>query len=407
MVLNSAVTAERSCDLAMEYKGKVDSPLISGEVSLIIGDTGLAISSLLETIEIRYYEMDAVRAADHKVFVIADQGRFVFEKMGQWCEPFYRALREAYDAEMRKALFVSGDPVMTAGGDFSYLENDNGSGADEGAFVHCGKADIELYDHAVCFLTGDINSRRVPLCFVRELVKNDFEFKFILDNGDIYSCSKLGYETDPFEKRVSERIQALREKSSGLLKQIDPGLTSVQLNVLSREMTEGAAVPVRFISDTAPSLLTSIENAILESRIGETFGELKSNSNSESMFVGIKKEEDAEDVMIWIIATSPAGGTCAVEFAGGDDDAAATFIYKYEGNFGEFAGKLNHALEAIDFKKDVVRMSEDDLKDPGNPGYALALKVNKALRLVRSCYSGRLIHSSVDSWVRNLLANFE
>jgi len=419
----------------MEYKASVTSPLISGEVTINMKNTGFSVSSMLDTAEIFFYDINAVRTADYKVFVLTDSGKFIFEKMGQWCEPFYQTLRDAYQAEMRKALFISSTPVVTLRGEFTFIEKSKGLDEEDDKPVYAGTADIEVYDNAICFLTGDTNSRRVPLCFLNDIKKESYGwFEFILDNGDRYSCSKLGYETAPFEKAISDGLKSLREKSSELIKEIEPNLNTMQLNQISKKMIEGAAASISTLTEIAPELVAGIEKHIAAgSRIADTFDSLKSNSDSSKMYVGIKKEyavvsgqssaglnemtaadaetaadavTEAETLMFWLIAPSPKGNICAVEFVGGDDSAAATFIYKFNGDFENFAVNLNYALEAIEFKRNVIRIPASELRKPDNAHYALAVKVNSSLNFVRECFQDRIIHSSPESWEEKLKGFF-
>jgi len=93
-----------------------------------------------------------------------------------------------------------------------------------------------------------------------------------------------------------------------------------------------------------------------------------------------------------------------VEFSEAD---TATFVYCTDGDFHAFARRINRALEAIAFKREVIRLTDDDLRKPENDTYYMANKRTAALQFVRAKFKGRAIHSSPESWKRNLLACFE
>ena len=115
---------------------------------------------------------------------------------------------------------------------------------------------------------------------------------------------------------------------------------------------------------------------------------------------GIEPELQEEDpYLIWLIAPSPGGQYAAVEFA---EANTATFVYKTGGDFDSFAAKLNKALEAIDFKREVIRLTDEELRKPENSDYYMAAKRTAALILIRTNFAGRVIHSSHDSWKNKL-----
>jgi hypothetical protein len=84
-----------------------------------------------------------------------------------------------------------------------------------------------------------------------------------------------------------------------------------------------------------------------------------------------------------------------VEFAEAD---SATFVHRTGGDFGIFARQINRALEAINFKREVIRMSDEELQKPENVDYYMAAKRTGSLQFVRSNFVGRVIHSSMENW---------
>jgi hypothetical protein len=126
-------------------------------------------------------------------------------------------------------------------------------------------------------------------------------------------------------------------------------------------------------------------------------------------------ESTSDPYSLWIIAPI-APGVCAVEFAGAEDAAAATFVYRYGKGAGAaapggdargagtvaewdaFRLSLNMALEAIGFKREVIRLTEEEMAQPGHAIHRMAVARCEALRTVRAHFAGRAIHRSMDSW---------
>jgi hypothetical protein len=111
-----------------------------------------------------------------------------------------------------------------------------------------------------------------------------------------------------------------------------------------------------------------------------------------------------DSYLLWLIAPSPDGQFAAVEFC---EANSATFVYRTGGNFPVFAGQLNRALEAIRFRREVIRLTDAELQKPENADYYMAAKRTAALQFIRSRFTGRIIHSSTESWKRKLLEQWK
>jgi hypothetical protein len=55
-------------------------------------------------------------------------------------------------------------------------------------------------------------------------------------------------------------------------------------------------------------------------------------------------------------------------------------------------------MEAIAFHREVISMPDTELKLTANALYAMAVKRTGALKFLRSCFAGRAIHRTLDSW---------
>jgi hypothetical protein len=72
------------------------------------------------------------------------------------------------------------------------------------------------------------------------------------------------------------------------------------------------------------------------------------------------------------------------------------------GDFEAFARQLNRALEAIAWGREVIRLTDDELRKPENADYYMAAKRTAALQFVRANFAGRVIHSSPEAWKKKL-----
>jgi hypothetical protein len=59
-------------------------------------------------------------------------------------------------------------------------------------------------------------------------------------------------------------------------------------------------------------------------------------------------------------------------------------------------------LEAIAFKREVIRLTNEELRKPENADYYMAAKRTTALQFIRANFIGRVIHTGADAWKRKL-----
>jgi ribosomal protein L40E len=103
--------------------------------------------------------------------------------------------------------------------------------------------------------------------------------------------------------------------------------------------------------------------------------------------------------LFWLIAPSPDGQFATAEFSEAD---TATFVYRTNGDFEAFARQLNRALEAIAWGREVMRLTDEELRKPENADYYMAAKRTAALQFVRANFAGRVIHSNPEAWKKKL-----
>ena len=375
----------------IEYTAQAASPIVNGEVKMTISENALTASALFDTAEIPLSEINEIIISDYVVTVKADSGDYAFSRMGNWCGPFYDALCGAYNGAVLRSFFIKGEPIIKAK----------------------GNVPVNVYENCVASLPPDLSARRIPLCFISGIDKGDHELTLKLDAGESYTFTKLGYEAAPFAGAVEKQTRYLREQTVFAVKEIDYTLTTAQAAQLAKIMTQGAAASIGQLSGIASSFVTALENKLSVTRAAESYEVFKEACDPARIYIGFRKNEassagaesqaeaevEADQYVLWLIAPSPDGQFAAVEFAEAD---TATFVYRTGGDFDGFAKQINRALEAIDFKREVIRLSDDELRKPENADYYMAAKRTAALQFIRSNFVGRVIHSSPETWKRKL-----
>jgi hypothetical protein len=430
---------DNTAEKAFEYTAKATSPLVNGEVKMIIGENALTVTALFDIVEIPFAEMNKIALSEYIVTVETENETYAFSHIGNFCEPFYNALCESYNKAVLRSLFVGGNPILTATGDYRYTENGTSVG---------GSAPVCVYENCVIILPPDLSARRIPLCFVTAMDKGDYTLTLTLDTGDSYTFSKLGYDTVPFAESIEKQIRILREKSLSAVKEIVPALTAAQASQIAKIMPEGAATPIKKLMEIAPSFVTALEEKLANTRTAEYYELFKELCDPTQIYIGFRKCEitnsgdignltgglagggignvlgglaggnpmempgdmasdnapetetlPSDPYLLWLITPSPDGKFVAVEFA---EENSATYVYRTDGDFAAFAKQLNRALEAISFKCEVIRLTDEELQNPEYINYRMASKRTAALQFVRSRFAGRAIHSNPSAWKKKL-----
>ena len=394
---------------SITYAAQVRSSILSGDVKIAIGMNSFTVNGLFDIVEMPYARIDSIAFDNYIVNVRTDDGDLWFSKMGQWAQPFFDALCASYGKAVLRSFFISGGPAMEAKGDYRFTEN--------GVTVS-GKAKFSVYEDCIVALPPNGDARRIPLCFVSGMEKGEFELTLNVngpDGVDRYTISKLGYDTDLFAAAVEKQIRALQERTLTMMKEFDPSLSPTQASQISKLIPNGVASPIGQISSVAPSFRNAVETKISKTHAAESYAVFKELCGPDNIWMGFKKknpgdqkeqptedtpeEEKESDILCWMIAPSPDGRYATVEFA---EPNTATFVYRTDGDVRGCASKINRSLEAISFKREAIRLTDEELLLPENADYHMAAERWPPLRFIRSKFHARIIHSSPETWKRKL-----
>jgi hypothetical protein len=376
------------------WNGAVESPALTGNAVIALTEDAIVFEGAGKSLTAPFADIDAFSVQNYKLLINAETFSVAVSQMGRDTDVLYGQLWEAYNARTLQAFFVQDAPLFEAAGEYRYL--------DEGG-KSVGAAKIKLYDNCLCILPPSCDGRRIPLCFMTEVQMVNFSIRMTLDTGEWYEVIRLGDRT----RRLYELIEAgrtrIHENAVAAVCAIDGTLNAREAGDLARLMPDGAAAWISALRELAPSFIAAVEAKLTQSRAAETYGYFKQRCPAESLCVGIKTglswtEQEADIVWVTALREKDAGGIAAVELALGEEDAAATYLYQFTGGKTAFFKRLNHAMEAVSFHREVISITDEELKQSKNELYAMAVKRTGALRYLRACFAGRAIHRTLDTW---------
>ncbi len=392
------------------FEGYLESQGFSGVVAITVTPDALLFAAPLDQIAVPYADIRGFAIDGYALPIDTEFGPLRVSRVGSEIEWLRDKLWEAYNDAVQKALFVDGAPVYQSRGEYRYEDADGRS---------TGIADIRLFGNCVLILPPNEEARRIPFCFARDLTEEGFALRLTLDTGETYSFEKLGGYVEGFAHQLKTLLTAFRRETQQTVLDLCPSLNAVQASAIARVMPEGAAASMGGLRAISPAFAQAVEKRIAQSRAAEAYAFFRGIYAPDEIFVGLMPwktraaaqnetpsdesladAREAPNHAIFIAAPGPGaqGGVAAVELAIPGEDAAATFFYRYSGDWEAFRGHLNHAMEAVGFRREVIWIGKEALEKPENAPYRMAIRRTAALRFLRSCFAGRAMHNSADAW---------
>ncbi len=405
------------------YDGTVQYSSLSGEAKLTIDADGLLIDALFDQAAVSYADMTEIAYQDFTVRIGSLSGDMTVSRMGQQAEWFCRELLEAYHRKVLQTLLADGKPDFETEAQY--------------AFDGCeGKAKIRVFKDCLGILPPNTSARRLPFVFINGIDNDHYTIIFTLFTGERYTLRGLGYDLEPLKKQVFEHIRSLQEDNAAFVRELDHTLGFAGAVQAAKLLPEGIAVSMEQLHTVSPSLAAVLEKKIRNSKMSETYGLLKDLCNAEQLAAGIKalpdeeaealkaalleklnenaeepveltaQQEDALRWIVWAAIPSMDGKTAVVEFAFPNEDAA-TYVFRINGTFKTFLPILNRALEATKLQREIVSLSDGELKKEQYAGYRMAVDRTPSLQEIRGMFAGRVIHRGTESWKKAVLKHIE
>ncbi len=400
-----------------EFEGYAECSLFAEEVKITLYPDEMLVAALFDQLPIPYGQISAFTFENYRITLETAGGIVVFTRMGQAAEWLYDKLCQAYNEAVLRAQLAEGQHQFEAAGRF-VLEEPAGRREEQGV--------VRLYPDCLCLLPPSENARRIPLCFITAMEKGDFSRTLRLSSGESYTLSHMGQELDNLDRLLTANIRSLREQTLAWHKTLAPDLNPMQAAAAGKLMPLGAAAPMASILSSAPPLEKALKQKIRESRIAGTYPWLERLCGGKGISIGAKPapekkpedelpeaklaeegaepEEPAEPApILWAVAPWREGGVAAVELALADNEAAATYLYRMDGDSEAFSRIIHRGLEAAGFRRELILLPEEKLVLPEYMAAAMLIRRTPALQFMRTHFAGRAIHSSEERWKRDIM----
>lgn len=407
---------------ASVYRGELESTFLSGQVDLTIEAEGLLLETVFDASFLGYDSIRAIVNQGLSILIESGRGQVLVSRMGRANDEFFMDLCQAFNDKVQR-IFQPKGPV---------LFEMKGPRYDYGG--RRGQACIRVFSDCILLLPPNLDARRIPFVFVKAMELKDFILTLTLVTGEQYVFSQLGYDHEPFARIIRDSIKGLRQENAAVIQELDGSLGPTSLVEASRLLPEGLVVDLGEIVSCCPSTAQVLEGLLADSPIGDYYAALKTLADPAGLAVGFKamraapvpepEEGDEEDPALesggespdqepdqeagpvsawalWTVIPSRDGQKAVTEFAF-PKEKAATYVFRTDGDFDRFMVMLNRAFEATHFQREVLFLTDEQLRQERYANALMLLVRTPALIYLKERFFDRVIHRSLESWTRNL-----
>lgn len=388
--------------------------------SVSITDDGLVLRGGESVYRFEYRDIEAIDADNYQVeLTIEPETRLVLSKLGRQYEDVVRVLYDRRNAILVEDLLLA-EPLRLSGIDADLEYHDP-----KRSVTIEGECEVRLYETGIVFLSRTDLPVRLPYGTVVEVSTENYTLRIETDVGEVAVLSKLGRRFDELQRTLSDLRSELTETTVELLEQYLPEADPVVLSRLAKQMRDGRAVSRHEVSTSVgEEVWEGLEASLEKAGIGSEYDYVAPDTVTERVSIGIKRglRSDTESEYLWVLLpvadidhTKP--GNAIVMEAAGDSTARATYLFQivpYE-EYVEIADRdaldrtvteaisdLNRAMLGVNFRREPIYLSREQLSEPRYATYRSALRLVPALSRLRDAFLGRVVHRSTDQWRRDV-----
>lgn len=301
-----------------------------------------------------YADIQGLRPINHRVFLDMFDGYTIeISMLGFSYDGFWEELVQSFGKRSLDSLFLEEALSMDCEGEYELPAADGGA-------PERGRGHILLYPDSVCILPQTSHAVRIPLCFTEKFEQKGYFLYLTLVTGETYGIGRMGYDTIPFMDRCEAFLRKVKkdrvEKIRALIENPPPARSADG---------EESGAPQSFPEASGRGAAGDLPAPFTHCGIFRTYA----------------------DEGCWMAAFGKC--RCAVELFTGEQ--AATYLYRFE-DPQAFLFRLEMAMEAVGTHREIIFLGEEQLAD--KPLYRMALHRSPAVRFLRSCSDGRIIHTA-------------
>jgi len=229
----------------------------------------------------------------------------------------------------------------------------------------------------------------------------------------------MGGRFEELKSDIERLIEEMYQRTAEMLKEYFPkGVSEWTILQLSRVLKQGKATKKSEIEEISPDLWGVLPRIIFKRPDEESsqepdeerkaaFDYLLSLAGPENTYIGIREsftssEEELKPIF-WFLVAFPKENAIASEVTNEEGHATYFFRIKEDGkpspdDVKRKVKEINRSMQALNFRRDVIRASDDEIKSDKFSRYRVALRKLPYLNRIRQDFIDRAIHTSEESW---------
>jgi hypothetical protein len=371
--------------------------------------------------EIPYFEILEINEGDYRVALNLGSGEEVtIAQLGYEYENFLKNLYRLR-GELLLHYMLMDEGCIAADIEANYRYIDPNSRRQEGL------CEARVYESAVVVLPEKADPIRIPLCYLKSSVREEYTYTLSVDVVETLILSQMGEKTDYFGRSLSKALAGIETRSQGLLSTLEPGADPTAVSRAAMLLGDGKAVSGKDIQTISAKLWKELEEKLRVVGLSDEYDYLKGLSSPGEIRIGVKRglKGDMTGEYVWFMApiysSDPRqpGNAVVLEAASDEASGRATYLFRImdrreykegvikaqlEDRVRSFMHLLNRCLIEINFRREPIYLSEEKLREPDYERYLYAAKRLPGLGILRENFVGRVSHSSPEKWRSEIYA---
>ena len=407
---------EVSFDLTYTLENEAEETVSTSSAKARLGDSSLAIEPTNgNDLSITYTDITGILDQDYTVkLFLTSRDRVTLSQIGYEYENFlitlYKLKNELY---LKYLLMNEGLRADQIEATFGYTINE--------VQEFNGLCEARLFDSALVILPQKNKPVRFPYCYITSVKEENYSITVEAELGERLTFTQMGEKRDYLRKSLNEAMSELTTRTQRIIGEIQPRLDTMSKRKLADLMRDGRAAEKAQIDKINPEFWGLLEAKAKTMGLAESYDFLRDLSQRDKISLGVKRslsdKEEAE--YIWFLIpiygedTHKPGNAVALEATTGADEGRATYFFRILGRadyqsgktlptlnsvYDEFLATINRCMIEINFRREPIYLTDDQLKDPKYVQYRFAAQEISSLQKLRDHFIGRVIHYNVDQW---------
>ena len=355
------------------------------------------------------------RAAEYTVIIaLSTSEKLTISQLGHDFENFQRELSQRIrDLTLTDLLMQEPLKMGELHAAYRYIDA-------AGAEKQAGNCELRIYQTALIVVPELNIPMRLTFSEISAVINESYSVEIQTENSGKYIFTQLGRDLEPLTSVLGEQIRSMDLQVQALVKELMPGASMPAIRTLATLMKEGRAARRRDIEAVGPGLWAQLELQLTGADGGDEYSFLKSIGQAQDICIGVKRGLKADEgnylwFLVPVFDTDPTkpGNAVIMEAISAEGESRATYVFRMvsrkdypsfktigelQSQMADFIRTVNHALIAINFRREPIYLTDEMLVRPQYEKYRYSIARIPELRALRRLYIGRVMHSTQEQW---------